>query len=208
MGALLRRQTGETRRRRSPCTTRLHATGACRALPAGLAGQARGSAWILHRQLERNTRDSLALQTGGDPGSRSNPTLSDRGLASYRMRLDGMQGRSSQMYGGEGGIDSAHPVPRPAGRCAAQAACPGGLSNHLSHHRGFKSYQARLSEVQKPNYHMYGGEGGIRTLDTRKGMPHFECGAFDHSATSPQRLPQPLCGSARRGCHSKQNRGR
>jgi hypothetical protein len=32
-----------------------------------------------------------------------------------------------------------------------------------------------------------GGEGGIRTPDTLAGMPHFECGAFDHSATSPYR---------------------
>ena len=33
----------------------------------------------------------------------------------------------------------------------------------------------------------YGGEGGIRTHDTVARMPHFECGAFDHSATSPLR---------------------
>ena len=31
-----------------------------------------------------------------------------------------------------------------------------------------------------------GGEGEIRTPDTLARMPHFECGAFDHSATSPQ----------------------
>jgi hypothetical protein len=31
----------------------------------------------------------------------------------------------------------------------------------------------------------FGGEGGIRTLDALAGMPHFECGAFNHSATSP-----------------------
>ncbi len=31
-----------------------------------------------------------------------------------------------------------------------------------------------------------GGEGGIRTHGARKGTPHFECGAFDHSATSPE----------------------
>jgi hypothetical protein len=31
----------------------------------------------------------------------------------------------------------------------------------------------------------YGGEGGIRTPDRLAPMPHFECGAFDHSATSP-----------------------
>src|SRR5215831_17472295 len=30
-----------------------------------------------------------------------------------------------------------------------------------------------------------GGEGGIRTPDTVARMPHFECGAIDHSATSP-----------------------
>src|SRR5262245_10145268 len=30
-----------------------------------------------------------------------------------------------------------------------------------------------------------GGEGGIRTNDTVTRMPHFECGAFNHSATSP-----------------------
>src|SRR5229473_4554152 len=31
----------------------------------------------------------------------------------------------------------------------------------------------------------FGGEGGIRTPDRLAPMPHFECGAFDHSATSP-----------------------
>ncbi len=31
-----------------------------------------------------------------------------------------------------------------------------------------------------------GGEGGIRTPDRLAPMPHFECGAFNHSATSPQ----------------------
>ncbi len=38
---------------------------------------------------------------------------------------------------------------------------------------------------------MDGGEGGIRTHGTRKGTPHFECGAFDHSATSPTRNGAP-----------------
>lgn len=31
----------------------------------------------------------------------------------------------------------------------------------------------------------YGGQGGIRTHDTLAGMPHFECGAIDHSTTCP-----------------------
>jgi hypothetical protein len=34
-------------------------------------------------------------------------------------------------------------------------------------------------------YRANGGEGGIRTPDRLAPMPHFECGAFDHSATSP-----------------------
>ena len=36
-----------------------------------------------------------------------------------------------------------------------------------------------------------GGEGGIRTPDELTPMPHFECGAFDHSATSPDRVVAP-----------------
>src|SRR5262249_18227951 len=32
---------------------------------------------------------------------------------------------------------------------------------------------------------MRGGEGGIRTPGTVTRTPHFECGAFNHSATSP-----------------------
>jgi hypothetical protein len=44
-----------------------------------------------------------------------------------------------------------------------------------------------------------GGEGGIRTHGTVAGTPHFECGAFDLSATSPQedleRWPAGMPGS-------------
>jgi hypothetical protein len=35
---------------------------------------------------------------------------------------------------------------------------------------------------------IFGGEGGIRTHVTVARKPHFECGAFDHSATSPQKI--------------------
>jgi hypothetical protein len=38
----------------------------------------------------------------------------------------------------------------------------------------------------------YGGEGGIRTHDTLASMPHFECGAFNHSTTSPFGPGKPL----------------
>src|SRR5690606_28720137 len=31
-----------------------------------------------------------------------------------------------------------------------------------------------------------GGEGGIRTHGTLASTPHFECGTFNHSATSPR----------------------
>src|SRR5581483_5365383 len=37
----------------------------------------------------------------------------------------------------------------------------------------------------KPARAKGGGEGGIRTPDRLAPMPHFECGAFNHSATSP-----------------------
>src|SRR5215813_7580243 len=44
---------------------------------------------------------------------------------------------------------------------------------------------------------MLGGEGGIRTPDTVTRMPHFECGAFNHSATSPwPHEAQTFCRSA------------
>ena len=31
----------------------------------------------------------------------------------------------------------------------------------------------------------YGGWGGIRTLETREGLPLFESGQFNHSCTQP-----------------------
>ena len=43
-----------------------------------------------------------------------------------------------------------------------------------------------------------GGEEGIRTPDTVARMPHFECGAFNHSATSPRRG----CAWLRGRCHT------
>ena len=42
----------------------------------------------------------------------------------------------------------------------------------------------------------YGGEGGIRTPDTLASMPHFECGAFNRSATSPTVEMPPLFNDA------------
>ena len=41
---------------------------------------------------------------------------------------------------------------------------------------------------------LIGGEGGIRTPDRLAPMPHFECGAFDHSATSPGAMTGDLPG--------------
>src|SRR5436189_2601171 len=44
-----------------------------------------------------------------------------------------------------------------------------------------------MSKVDRSEHRRtrFGGEGGIRTPDTVARMPHFECGAFNHSATSP-----------------------
>jgi hypothetical protein len=54
-----------------------------------------------------------------------------------------------------------------------------------------------------------GGEGGIRTPDRLAPMPHFECGAFNHSATSPWchdggSRPPVVGASSRRGRRVKQ----
>src|SRR5271168_4452655 len=46
------------------------------------------------------------------------------------------------------------------------------------------TYQARTLKSMKKMI-MAGGEGGIRTPGTLARTPHFECGAIDHSATSP-----------------------
>src|SRR5713101_2750486 len=56
-----------------------------------------------------------------------------------------------------------------------------------------------------------GGEGGIRTPDRLAPMPHFECGAFDHSATSPGAITGRICPSvgpsSRRGWLARQAAG-
>src|SRR5437879_9473554 len=41
------------------------------------------------------------------------------------------------------------------------------------------------TEIISRPWRASGGEGGIRTPDTVTRMPHFECGAFNRSATSP-----------------------
>ena len=43
-----------------------------------------------------------------------------------------------------------------------------------------------------------GGEGGIRTPGTLARTPHFECGAIDHSATSPGTAAEALWRPRRR----------
>ena len=53
-------------------------------------------------------------------------------------------------------------------------------SRHRPSSRALKWKNATAFSTQ------YGGEGGIRTPDTVARMPHFECGAFNHSATSPE----------------------
>ncbi len=68
----------------------------------------------------------------------------------------GVLGEGGALFGFGAGTISSSPAPRPSAE---------GL---------------RLRAVN------IGGEGGIRTLDTLASMPHFECGAFNRSATSPE----------------------
>jgi hypothetical protein len=52
-----------------------------------------------------------------------------------------------------------------------------------------------VSKLTRPG--RYGGWGGIRTLETLARLPVFKTGAFNHSATHPQRFyPRQL-----RNCH-------
>jgi hypothetical protein len=44
-----------------------------------------------------------------------------------------------------------------------------------------------ITDLQVPDYKGDGGERGIRTPDTRKGIHAFEARAFSHSAISPHR---------------------
>jgi hypothetical protein len=58
------------------------------------------------------------------------------------------------------------------------------------------SYFLNQKEIRRPSKtaeRLFGGEGGIRTPDRLAPMPHFECGAFDHSATSPGAITGRLC---------------
>jgi probable addiction module antidote protein len=60
----------------------------------------------------------------------------------------------------------------------------GGVDPQLSRvMKLFKALNVRLSTQLS---RLRGGEGGIRTPDRLAPMPHFECGAFNHSATSPK----------------------
>lgn len=67
---------------------------------------------------------------------------------------------------------------------AAQDYAPKPLALPLSH-----SYIRFASIVSLRSTRHFavqnGGEGGIRTHVSLATKPHFECGAFDHSATSP-----------------------
>ena len=57
-----------------------------------------------------------------------------------------------------------------------------------------------------PSRDWCGGEGGIRTPDALAGMPHFECGAFNRSATSPQGASMRPAVPSTRGAASQARR--
>src|SRR6202521_5269904 len=92
---------------------------------------------------------------------------------------------------------AAEQIASEAARAAARAE-PNSVQNLLK-------YQLPVSTI--------GGEGGIRTPDRLAPMPHFECGAFDHSATSPgvptlSGRPPVVGASSRRGRRGRQGAGR
>src|SRR5215216_1014592 len=64
---------------------------------------------------------------------------------------------------------------------------PGVRLKPLGHpSRGTKTYKNRRDRLRQLPPRRSGGQGEIRTLDTGfTGMPVFETGAFNHSATCP-----------------------
>jgi hypothetical protein len=61
----------------------------------------------------------------------------------------------------------------------------GGFSGGSMERPGLQRLLIAALINKRPVSLLRGGEGGIRTHGTVARTPHFECGAFDHSATSP-----------------------
>jgi hypothetical protein len=131
----------------------------------------------------------------------------ERGVDTWQRpaaRLTGRQGSRPQPNDGpgRGRVDAAcarDSVPVTSSDRAAEGPRPAILPTILSSslplfEASGQSLTKRISQLCKTGWDSSraGGEGGIRTPDTLASMPHFECGAFNHSATSPQvRGPLP-----------------
>ena len=77
-------------------------------------------------------------------------------------------------------------VPRPFGTACRRRSLQS--PNSL---REFKSHASRFfinKKLPKREFFIYGGWGEIRTHELRKESPVFKTGAFNRSATHPQRL--------------------
>src|SRR5260370_21588538 len=74
------------------------------------------------------------------------------------------------------------PVATPVGMGYIRGQTRTSRNNGIASYAGFSGAFWTLADSRKQKS---GGEGGIRTPDTVARMPHFECGAFNHSATSP-----------------------
>src|SRR5437764_1073350 len=61
------------------------------------------------------------------------------------------------------------------------------------------SHARKLKRPHKGAF-LIGGQGGIRTHDTLAGMPHFECGAIDHSTTCPPAVIKKPCDQGKPFC--------
>ena len=57
---------------------------------------------------------------------------------------------------------------------------------HIAHISALHTLKQNYSYILQYITGLYGGEGGIRTHGGVAPTPHFECGTFDHSATSPR----------------------
>ena len=69
----------------------------------------------------------------------------------------------------------------------------GSMSNDRQRRAGRSSTSEPMKKPAQAGFEI-GGEGGIRTLGTRKGTPDFESGPFGLSGTSPRARFYYLCG--------------
>ena len=121
-------------------------------------------------------------------------TKSDSKSVAYEFRTKSAQSGGLETNGRRERISGL-------GRCVA-------VRRFVREARGYWASMRAQQSAEHVGLGRTGGEGGIRTPDTVARMPHFECGAFNHSATSPdQGVQRKWRGLSIESSRCKQGRG-